>query len=373
MPNPNHFIKFGGSYIYHTFTPGASNYQLTGFGNNDLDSTLGSKTVLAHEFATYIEDDINLSNKLKSNIGFHWSGFAVNDKFYQSVEPRFSIRYLLPWQSSVKLAYSYMQQYLHLLSNSTIGLPTDLWVPTTDTIPPQNSHQFAVGLAKTLYEDYLISVEGYYKSMQNLIEYKEGASFLNTDADWEDKIEIGKGWSYGVEFFIQKKTGKFNGWIGYTLSWAYRQFENLNFGFQYFDRYDRRHDIALVGSYKLNDKLNFSASWIYGTGNAVTLPTVLYRPYINYTGTSYLYYPAIEYYEHKNDFRMAPYHRLDLGMEYHKKNRYFDSSWSVGVYNVYNRKNPYFYYFALDDDGNRVLKRVSLFQFIPSVAYNISF
>lgn len=374
MPSPNHFIKFGSNYIYHTFTPGASTYQFSSTGSNDLDSTLGAGATYAHEVAAYVEDDITVTKHLKSNVGLRWSGFDVRGKFYQSLEPRLSLRYLFAGDWSVKLAYSYMQQYLHLLSNSNIGLPTDLWVPTTDSIPPQYSHQVAGGVAKTFFDDYLFSIEGYYKTMSNLIEYKEGASFFDSQSsDWEDKIEIGKGWAYGAEFFIQKKTGKFSGWIGYTLSWTFRQFENLNFGEVYYDRYDRRHDISLVGSYKLNDKFDFSATWVYGTGNAVTMPTVRYMPYTTYLNSNSFWISEVEYYDHKNNFRMASYHRLDIGMQYHKKHKHFDSILSVGVYNAYNRKNPYFYYFGQDDNGNRSLVRVSLFQVIPSVAYSISF
>lgn len=373
MPNPNHFIKFGSNYIYHTFTPGATTYQITSTGVNDIDSTLGSSDIFAHELAAYIEDDMMISTHLKSNVGIRWSGFMVNEKFYQSVEPRISLRYLFNNGWSAKLAYSYMQQYLHLLSNSNIGLPTDLWVPTTDIIPPQNSHQIAGGVAKTLFEEYLFSIEGYYKTMSNLIAYKDGASFLNSESDWQDKVEIGEGWAYGAEFFVQKKTGKFTGWIGYTLSWTYRQFDNINFGEPYFDRYDRRHDISIVGSYKLNDKFDFSATWVYGTGNAVTMPITRYMGFNELESNGMWYSNDVEYYDHKNNFRMANYHRLDVGMQYHKKHKHFDSTLSVGVYNAYNRKNPYFYYIGIDDNYNKALVRVSLFQFIPSVAYSVSF
>ena len=372
MPSPNHFIKFGANYIYHTFTPGVSTYQISLAGFNDLDSSFGSNIVYAHELASYIEDDITISKKIKTNVGLHWSGFAVGHKFYQSLEPRIALRYLFNKGWSIKLAYSYMQQYLHLLSNSNIGLPTDLWVPTTDSIPPQNSHQIAGGVAKTLFENYLFSIEAYYKIMNNLIEYKDGASFYDSGSDWQSLVEVGKGWAYGAEFFAQKKTGKFTGCVGYTLSWAYRQFDNINFGEPYFDRYDRRNDISIVGSYKLNEKFDFSATWVYGTGNSVTMPTVRFMG-LNEYGSSVWYVNTIDYFDKKNNFKMADYHRLDLGMQYHKNHKHFKSTLCVGIYNVYNRKNPYFYYFGHDENNDRVLVRVSLFQVIPSVAYNISF
>jgi len=372
LPAPNHYIKFGLSNIYHTFKPGATSYQITNAGIGDIDSTFGSRDVFANEFSIYIEDDIKFSKDLKANIGFHFSGFMVNNEFYYSPQPRISLRYLLKNNWSIKASYASMQQYIHLLTNNNIGLPTDLWVPATDNILPQNAHQVAAGLAKTIFDKYLFSVEGYYKTMNNLIEYKDGATFLNSNTDWQDKVETGKGWSYGAELFVQKKTGKATGWIGYTLSWTTRQFDNINFGERFPYKYDRRHDISIVLSHKLNDKWDIAGTWIYGTGNALTLPIVRYKRFSEDQYTVWRNMAEVEYYDKKNDFRVASYHRLDIGFKNHKKTKWGERTWNYGIYNVYNRKNPFFYYFGTEG-GNRVLKRVSLFPFIPSVSFSFKF
>jgi len=373
MPLPSHYIRFGLNGIYHTFQPGATNFSYVSQTTN-IDSTIGNKNIFASEFALYGEDDWKISNHLKANLGLHFSGFLVNKKFYYSVEPRISGRYLFNNNWSVKASYAQMQQYIHLLTNSNIGLPTDLWVPATDSVTPQKSQQAAFGVAKTLQKKYLFSVEGYYKWMNNLITYKEGANFINSSDNWEDKIEQGKGWSYGAELFLQKKTGKLTGWIGYTLSWTFRQFENLNFGEPFPYKYDRRHDISIVGSYKINKFWDISATWVYGTGNALTLPVIRYfsfQPISDYY--AYYYADEIEYFDKRNDFRMAAYHRLDIGFSNHKPVKHGIRIWNFGAYNVYNRRNPFYYYFSYDNRGNRVLKRVSLFPIIPSISFTFKF
>jgi hypothetical protein len=182
-------------------------------------------------------------------------------------------------------------------------------------------------------------------------------------------VESGQGWSYGGELFIQRKEGKFTGWIGYTLSWTNRQFDNINFGKKYPYKYDRRHDFEIIGSYKISDHIDISATWVYGTGNAVSLPLAVYQTANNdldYTGT-------VEYYGDKNSFRMAPYHRFDIGANFTKKKKWGERTWSVSVYNLYNRKNPYFIYLGYNNSGDRAAKQVSLFPIIPSITYNFKF
>ncbi len=251
-----------------------------------------------------------------------------------------------------------MQQYIHLLTNSTIGLPTDLWLPSTDSIKPENSHQVALGFNYDFHKDWDLSIEGYYKTMDNLIEYKEGASFFQLSQNWESKLEIGEGYSYGAEVLIRKNYGKFTGWIGYTLSWSWRKFENLNFGKPFPYKYDRRHDVAIVLMYKLNDNIDFGLTWVYGTGNAVTLgiarylPLVEYDEFVQYYDSYYYYGQEIEYYNGRNSYRMPPYHRLDLSVNFNKKINWGERTWSVGLYNAYSRQNPVYLYFGWDDMGN---------------------
>ena len=275
-----------------------------------------------------------------------------------------------------------MMQYIHLLSNATIGLPTDLWLPVTDSIKPQKSVQYAIGSAFSIKDKIDISVEGFYKNMDNLLEYKEGASFMSADNDWEDKIEIGKGWSYGLELLIEKKNGKTTGWIGYTLSWTERQFKNISFGEAFPYKFDRRHDVSVVITHKFNEKWDIGITWVYGTGNAVTLATEKFvalsgndpggNEYINLNST-------IEYSGKRNSFRMADYHRLDIGANKHFKIRNADATLSFGAYNAYNRKNPFILqYEDTFIDSEEIVEKTELYQYtlfpiIPSVSLSVSF
>jgi len=227
--------------------------------------------------------------------------------------------------------------------------------------------------------------------MNNVIGYEEGATFIQLEEaatgegiNWEDNVTSGHAWSYGLEFLVQKKEGRFNGWIGYTLSWTQMQFDSLNFGKKFYARYDRRHDISLVGTFKVNDHITLSGTWVYGTGNAVTLPTSAYSApdytdiYIsdNYNPSSHINYNVKEYTE-KNNYRMAAYHRLDLGIQFHKEKKWGERIWEISVYNVYNRKNPFFYTVDYRNLGGgrsyTQLKQVSLFPIIPSFSYSFKF
>jgi len=384
LPHPDHYIKFGASNIFHTFKPGVSVYKIEGVETTKVDTTMGESRIQANEYAFYIEDDYKISGVLKANIGLHYSGFYVNDKLYHSLQPRISLRYLLSENWSAKISYAKMSQYIHLLTNNNIGLPTDLWVPTTDRILPQQSHQVAAGIATVFNDKYQLSVEGYYKTMDNLIEYKDGASFMGTNEGWEDKVEQGKGWSYGGELFLEKKMGIFTGWIGYTLSWTNRQFDNINNGEIFPYKYDRRHDISVVLSVPLGETWNLSASWVYGTGTAHTLPTERYFGDGNsgYSGlygggissqNSGLFGGEISHVDGRNSIRAADYHRLDVNFSKKQKIKYGDMTFNIGVYNAYNRKNPFYYYIGYDKKGNRALKRVSLFPFIPSISWKFIF
>lgn len=370
MPSPAHFVKFGGQVIDHLFTPGVLTYDIEDEG----PGVLGAAKNYATEFSIYAEDDFMVSDKLKVNAGVHASGFAVDSKFYRSVQPRFSARYLLSPAMSLKASYALMTQYIHLLSNVGIGLPTDLWVSSTDLIKPENSMQVAIGSAYNLRNEYEFTVEAYYKEMDGLIEYKDGATYLNVESDWQTKVETGSGESYGGEFFVQKKTGKFNGWVGYTLSWTNRQFDNLNGGKKYPYKYDRRHDIEIVGSYEMRKNREFGLTWVYGTGAAVTLPQ---SSYMHEQPTGQPFYPwqegEIQYYDSRNSYRMRAYHRLDLSFTTTKQTKWGERSWVIGVYNVYSRRNPFFLDVGYDKQGNKKFIQYSLFPIIPSISYRFKF
>lgn len=364
MPSANHFIRFGAGLINHKYNPGAQHTKIDNNSPNDQDTILGPPAITSQEIDIYAEDDFRISSRLKANIGVHWTGFQVRGKFYNSIQPRIAARYLISDRFSAKASYVQMNQFIHLLTNSSIGLPTDLWVPATDKIPSQRSQQAAAGLAYTTNKGIELSLEGYYKTMDNLIEYKEGASFFNSTTSWEDKLEIGKGNSYGVELFAQKKKGKITGMAGYTLSWTNRQFDNLNRGAWFPYRYDRRHDIKIAVVYHVSNRLELSADWVYGTGNAITIPMGAY------TGPGGEQVPI---YGDRNGYRMAPYHRGDVSLRYTRETkRGRQSSWVFSAYNVYNRRNPFFLYQS-EENGQAVFKQVSLFPFIPSISYQFKF
>lgn len=384
VPNTNHYIKFGASETYHTFIPGISAFK-SSFQGLGIDTTFGAQKLYAHETGLYAEDDWTINNRLKVNLGLHFSTFLLKKKQYYSLQPRISARYMINDDWSVKASYAEMAQFLHLLSNATIGLPTDLWLPVTDTIPPQYSKQWAAGFARTIKDYYELSIEGYYKTMENLLEYKDGASFFNASGDWQQKVEIGRGWSYGAELLIQKKKGRFSGWIGYTLSWTYRQFQNLNFGRPFPYRFDRRHDVGIALTYQLRDNIDVGLVWVYGTGNAITLATETYlaNPFMESNGFNYdmIYNPennvylfnTVDNFQARNDFRMPSYHRLDLGINFHKKLKRFERTWSLGVYNAYSRRNPFYLYIGYNKWNERVIKQVALFPIIPSISYSFKF
>lgn len=370
IPSPEHHIRFGSSIIGHKFNPGVLAFK----SNVESDTTLGEQRTRSAEFFTYAENDVQLLENLSLNAGVHFSGFAVEEEIYTSFEPRIAFNYTLPSNLAIKGSYTKMTQYIHLLTNSGIGLPTDLWVPSTSKIKPQVSNQFAIGLAKNL-NVVEVTLEGYYKKMNNLIEYEEGATYLSTEDNWQNKVAIGEGESYGAELFFQKKYGKWNGWLGYTLSWNFRQFDDVNFGKRYPYKYDRRHDANLVLVYTPKKGVEYSLGWVYGTGNAISLPTSTYPgafPNSEYQNGS------VNYYDGRNGFRMRAYHRLDISGSWTKPKRWGERTWSVGVYNAYSRRNPFFVDIQTDfnfTNGTEEKKLVqfSLFPIIPSITYSFKF
>nr|WP_319397434.1 TonB-dependent receptor [uncultured Carboxylicivirga sp.] len=370
-PHLKHQIKFGSQLMHHLFTPGVETYNGDDSEDNDINLAFGDQKTHANEINLFIEDDWEISSRLKANIGLHFSGFDVEQSLYTSIEPRASLRFLVNDKLSLKASYAKMQQYLHLLSNSTVGLPTDLWLPSTQRIKPQLSHQVAIGAAYHPSLKYTLSAETFYKKMDNLIEYKEGASFFGSSTGWEDKVEVGQGESYGVELMVRKDVGKTSGWIGYTWAKTNRQFDNLNMGNWFPARYDRRNDVSIVLSHKPNDRIDFGATWVFGTGNALTIPTHNVQ---RLSVFSYDYEEMIPYQEGRNNYRMPNYHRLDFGVNFHKKKKHGIRTWNISVYNVYNRQNPFYIYIDESEyTSQKKVKQVSLFPILPSISYSYTF
>ncbi len=384
IPSPSHYIRFGGGVIRHTYSPGSVNLKLNEGDEYNIDTLLGNKKTYSTEFALFAEDDMRIG-LLKANVGIHASAFKVKDDFFYSIEPRIGLRYLLSDKLSVKASFATMTQYINLLASEGLTLPTDLWVPSSKKLKPQESWQAAMGVARTFRDVYEISLEGYYKKMHNVISYLPGESFSPEnlvglgDSDWEDKITQGEGLSYGGELFVQKKKGRTTGWLGYTLSWNTRQFDRINGGKSFPYRYDRRHDFSIVVIHKINDHINASAAWIYGTGNAISLPVLKYPKPRAFSGEYYYgVYTEFETLGEKNSFRMTAYHRLDASIEFHKKKKWGERFWTIGVYNAYWHKNPYFVKRGrkLDPKTGKyktVFQEVSVLPIIPSISYNFKF
>jgi hypothetical protein len=388
---PEHKLKYGALFTYHRLSPSVA----SGRQDSVLFLPNNAQTKFANEYGLYAQDDWEVNNKLKINYGLRWSAFqqlgpytnyktdadgnrldstsyASNQSVitYGGLEPRLTMRYALNDETSIKGSVSRNRQYLHLVSNAGTTLPTDVWVPSTLRVKPQLSWQYAAGVFKNFNDNaFETSIEVYYKSMQNQIEYREG--FTPSIKDPEEEFVFGRGWSYGTELFINKTKGKFTGWIGYTLAWTWRKFPDLNQGNKYPAKYDRRHDLSVVGIYELNQKWKLSSVFVYATGNATSLPEKFYL----------IEGVLTQQFSRINQYRLAPYHRLDLSATYAptpKKERKWKHSWVFSLYNVYSRQNPYFLYYnqtgsAFAGTLEVQAKQVSLFPVIPSVTYNFKF
>ena len=395
-PNATHHLLAGAAVTYHEARPNAMTVKADTLTLRQDDKERGL------EYAVYVEDEINIRNKFRINPGVRLVAFSVPRKTWFSPEPRLSMSYNFLPNLALKASYAMMSQNMILLSTSTIGLPTDLWVPVTENVKPQRSQQVALGLHYDLKKPQLsFSIEGYYKKMDHILAYKEGTSYFTTliesildesmegqsQSRWEDNVTSGKGWSYGVEFLVRKEVGKFTGWVGYTLSWTKQQFDELNFGEPFFARYDRRHDVSIVLMYSPTKKINLSLSWVFATGNAVTLPTSVYtaetlEDYFNISLSDnefpWNYSGFVENYGKKNDFRMKPFHHLDIGVQFikpHKKNN-GQSIFEISIYNVYNHHNPFFYFTEQVYENGQAkykLQQLSIFPIIPTFTYHFKF
>lgn len=405
-PNPRHEVKFGGQYIYHIFTPTSVSAEDDDvvFIPNDI------KRIFGHEGAIYVQDEFDVTDVLRLNVGLRYSfynhvgpftrfitvpGTVGNDsivyqpnesiKWYGGLEPRANLRYLLPDKSSIKAGYNLVNQYVHLANISPVSLPTDIWFPSTDIAQPQRGWQASVGYFRNLFNNaFETSVELYYKGMKNLIEYQEGAQPSdNVTTNPDNLLVFGKGRSFGSEFFIRKKTGDLTGWIGYTIARTERFFPDLQDTW-FPARYDRTHDLSIAMNYKISEKWTAGAVFVYATGNTLTLPVAWYL----HDGD------VVFEYGDRNGTRMPAFHRLDFSMTWFDKptkpvldaataeikqvKKRFRQNVNFSVYNVYNRQNPFFVYVTTEGSPNTgdlklALRQVSLFPIIPSITWNFNF
>lgn len=406
FPNSRHKVKFGAEYINHTFSP--STVEVS---SGDTEFNTGNpQKIHSREYGLYINEEWDLSDKIKLNLGLRASAYLQKGPFkrynsdnpsenrettfyksnetvaeYAGLEPRFSARYQLNSKSSIKTGITRNFQYVHLASFSALTLPTDTWLPSTDLIKPQEGVLYALGYYRDFSESkYEASGELYYKTMSNLVEYKEGArpeDNINNNID--SQLTFGDGTSYGLELFVKKNKGKLNGWFGYTWSKTDRDFESLNSGKTFPAKYDRRHDFSAVSNFEVSDKWTFSAAFVYSTGNTFTPPVSWYI----------LEESTVYEYAERNSYRLPNFHRLDLSAvrysEKFKKStdengnekrrpKSIQSSWSFSIYNVYNRQNPFFIYYTnegnvLNGEVKITARQVSLFPILPSITWNFKF
>jgi hypothetical protein len=377
--NDRHTLKFGASATNHIF--GVGRLQA---GSEDGRLGFGSDVnYKGQEAALYASDNFRPSEKLQLEYGLRATGFQSGSNSYGGLEPRAAARYSLTPNTSLKASYALMYQYVHLVTNSGASLPTDIWYPSRESVKPQRSQQVATGVSFLLGQGkFLLTNEVYYKWAQNQIDFRDGAQlFVNPDLDAE--FLFGKGWSYGNELYLEKKTGRTTGWVGYTLAWSKRRFPpqrgttGINNGADFYPTYDRRHNLTVVLLHQLTERLSLTGSFVYSSGAPTTLPQGRFV-FQEIFGAEPV---AVPIYPDRNSYRLAPYHRLDLGLVWRlKPNRWFDESdLTFSVYNSYNRRNPYFVYFdqVKDPDTDVVTgyraRQVSLFPVIPSVTYNFKF
>ncbi|WP_299702198.1 TonB-dependent receptor [uncultured Pontibacter sp.] len=366
-----HTLQFGAMATRHGFTIGRLNFdsddnRLSFGAGNDYEAT---------EAAAYVSDDFQVSNRLSLNYGLRLSAFNSDGKTYAAFEPRASAKYNLSERTALKASYASMMQYIHLVANSGASLPTDIWYPSNDYVKPQRSQQVAAGISHLFGQGrFMITNELYYKWMHRQIDFRDGANLFVND-DLEEEFLFGKGESYGNEVYLEKIKGRTTGWVGYTLSWSYRQFDGINDGRRFPTRYDRRHDLSVVLLHKLSKRINLTGAFVYGTGNAYSLPVARFA-FQDVEGKSAIVVPV---YSDRNSFRLNAFHRLDLGLVLKLKPKWGEADLTFNAYNAYNRRNPYFVYFeqVKDEEDNETLgfraKQVSLFPVIPSVTYNFKF
>ncbi|MCF8238264.1 MAG: TonB-dependent receptor [Saprospiraceae bacterium] len=372
----DHHLRFGGEITRHLFTVGRLK---AGSDDGEISFSAG-QDLEAWESGAYIQDDWQINDRSSVSAGLRLSGFLQDGKPYGAVEPRVAYNYRVTPLLSVKANYARMVQYLHLVANSSISLPTDIWYPSTAGVRPQVSDQVGVGWQYLIGSQFLLSNEYYYKYLDNQIDFKNFADLFAND-ELEREFTFGKGYAYGTEVYLEKKEGRLTGWVGYTLAFVRRgAFDDIMGGRYFSPRYDRRHDISIVTIYEITPRLSVTAAWIYGSGDLSWLP-VGRLPFQDIPGGQPQ--PVVPVYGDRNNLRQPAYHRLDLGMVIGFKPKWGESDLTISVYNVYNRRNPYFLYLDAETKTNTDLgieevvgikaKQVSLFPILPSLTYNFKF
>lgn len=362
-------IKFGAGYTFHTYNPAIK--QATVPFENSIKAIFGDIVPTdAGEYTVYAESYYRPVSNLSIHTGLHYASYFVDDQFYQSLQPRISVNLGLPWQGFLGLSYSRMNQFIHLLANPGLGLPSDLWVPSTADLKPELSDQFSLSYNMDIVEGIRFHTAVYYKTFKNLLEFTSAYDLFSPiindlsqsprfveSKDWETRVDSGEGLAYGWEAQLKKKSGRFTGSFSYTYGRSFRTFENINRAVPFPYRYDRKHDISTTAIYEISPNFGLGALWIYGTGNAVTLPL---EGYFDANGNEVLNYDT------RNNFRLPSYHRFDISLNYNRRLGRFDLNASLGAYNAYNRQNPYYVYlYQNPSTEDFILRQISVFPILP--------
>lgn len=381
MPSPKHSIKFGANYIYHDFVPETTSIRdkyKDAIESSDSTYTTTGKEIFAHELSLYVEDNWKVSDHFHVNPGFAYTIFNVEGKSYHNYQPRLSLKYILNPYWNVKASMTMMSQCVHMLSSTPIAMPTDLWVSITKDIEPERATQYSVGVYCTRIKGYEFSIEGYYKQMDNVLEYKDGMGYMGFSGNWNQLVASGEGTSKGVEFLARKTAGATTGMIAYTLSKSDRQFDRssgINDGKKFPFTYDRRHNFNVAFSHefnrKNNKKIELDATWMFYSGAWTSISTSK-EPMLTPEGIS----RQVGYIAGRNNYKLPPTHLMCLGVNFIKQKKHCERTWNFSVYNAYNAMNPAFVYRKDDDHGNIVkdkLTKITILPIIPSFTLTYKF
>jgi len=374
MLSQTHTLHLGAEGTRHQFAPSTEAMnEVSAISVSDAEDS--APVYDGMEASIYLEDEINAWNWLHADLGLRYTFMKTNGRVYPSLEPRVSLIADILKGISISASYSRMSQYVHLLSSSQVSLPSDIWVPITDRIRPVMSDQVSIGFT---YDrpSWEAGVEAYYKHSDNILEYKNGVSFLSGTRDWGEMVAMGESRSRGIEFLLRKKSGKTTGMLSYTLSKTERRFPDgsINYGQWYPFSYDRRHNIIMTANRKLGKSWEFGASWTFASGVRITLPD---RAILTASSSSLFLAGGGNFYSQKNNTELPPSHHLDLSLNWHRKFRHGRRVWNFSLYNAYNAMNPnivqvgYFY-----NEGGEDKFKVQSFTYLPilpSMSYTYYF
>lgn len=385
-------MRIGALYVRHNYLPEGLQNQFISADNSSINCN-GNPRTSSNEYAAYIDNTFTLNDRIAISAGLRGTHFNIEGHTFKNLEPRAAIKMSVTSDYSIKLGYARMNQYVQQISSNYINLPTDLWQPITPQFKPLRSDQYSLGVYGNLpWWSIFFSVEGWYKDMKNLLEYREGVTVLDPDIAWEDKLTAGKGWAYGVDFSFTRDVGRLTGTVGYGLLWNWRKFDNLNHGLKFPSKFDNRHKLNINLSYKLSERCELNAGWTFMTGNRLTLSIYNY----DIPGSQFPEAPTvgnpgwgnenqgISYYSSRNNVRIPAYHRLDLGISLYKNYRNGRrGTWTFGIYNAYCRMNPITVkkdeennvldYNGQLDKWHRAFKSLSFIPLIPSASYTYTF